>query len=80
MFVFLFHFLEEFVKRVIHHKPSGTVLDEFDLEQTLARTIIILCAFIPLFAFRELRRVLGEEKLYALFANRGAATGSAKVE
>ena len=67
LLVFLFRLLEEFIKRLIHGKPSGTVLHEFDLEQTLARTIIILCAFIPLFAFRELRRVLGEEKLYALF-------------
>jgi hypothetical protein len=65
--VFLFHFVEEFVKRVYHHLPAGTVLREIDYEVLLARTIIILCAFIPLFAFRELRRVLGEEKLYTLF-------------
>jgi hypothetical protein len=79
LLVFAFHLLEEFIKRLIHGKPAGTVLHELDLEQMLARSIIILCAFVPLFAFRELRRVLGEEKLYALF-NHGAATGSAKVD
>lgn len=79
LLVFAFHILEEFIKRLIHHKPAGTVLDEMEVKQMLARSIIILCAFLPLFAFRELRRVLGEEKLYALFSH-GAATGSAKVE
>ena len=70
LFVFAFHLLEEFVKRLYHHEPFGTVLHEIEWEQLLARTIIILCAFIPLFAFRELRRVLGEEKLYEMFTHR----------
>lgn len=33
----------------------------------------LLCAFVPLFLFRELRRVLGEEKLYSLLCSRGVA-------
>ncbi|RZU41178.1 hypothetical protein [Edaphobacter modestus] len=70
MLVFLFHLLEEFVKRLYHHLPAGTVLREMDYEVLLARSIIVLCAFIPLFAFRELRRVLGEEKLHTLFFTR----------
>jgi len=35
----------------------------------------IFCAFVPLFAFRELRRLLGEEKLYAVLRGRGVADG-----
>ncbi|WP_035349403.1 hypothetical protein [Edaphobacter aggregans] len=69
LFVFAFHILEEFIKRLIHHKPAGTVLHEMEWDQLIARSIIILCAFLPLFAFRELRRVLGEEKLYDLFTH-----------
>ena len=67
LLVFVFHLLEEFVKRVIHGQPAGTVWHNLQVEELLGRTIIIFCAFLPLFAFRELRRVLGEEKLYALF-------------
>jgi len=39
----------------------------------IARTIVVFCAFIPLFGFMELRRVLGEEKLYTLLRSPGAA-------
>jgi hypothetical protein len=70
LFVFAFHLLEEFIKRLIHHKPNWTVLHEIKLDELIGRSIIIFCAFIPLFAFRELRRVLGEEKLYEMFNHR----------
>ncbi len=65
--IFLFHLIEEFIKRLIHHEPTGTVLERLDLEQLAARSIIILIALVPLFAFRELSRVLGESRLHALF-------------
>ncbi|MDE1177051.1 MAG: hypothetical protein PW789_10660 [Edaphobacter sp.] len=67
LLVFLFHLLEEFIKRLVHGKPAGTVLEELELERLIARSIIIFCAFVPLFAFRELHRVLGEEKLHSIF-------------
>lgn len=67
LFFFAFHILEEFIKRVYHGKPPGTVWHEMEWEQVIARSIVILCAFIPLFAFRELHRVLGGDKLYQLF-------------
>jgi hypothetical protein len=69
--VFAFHFVEEFVKRVIHGKPFGTVWRETRWEDIVAWTIIVFCAFIPLFGFMELRRVLGEERLYLLLRSRG---------
>jgi hypothetical protein len=70
--VFLFHLLEEFVKRLIHGEPSGTVLHNINFEDLIGRSILVFCAFIPLFAFMELRRVLGEEKLHNLFFKSGA--------
>ena len=75
LLLFAFHLIEEFVKRLIHHQPAGTVLHELDYEQMFARSIIVFCAFMPLFAFRELRRVLGEDKLYSLFFERQTTPG-----
>jgi hypothetical protein len=67
LLVFAFHIVEEFVKRLIHHKPAGTVLHEINYDDLIARSIVVFCTFLPLFAFRELRRVLGQGSLYALF-------------
>jgi hypothetical protein len=64
--VFAFHLVEEFVKRIIHHDPAGTVLHNLKLDEILVRSLVIFCAFVPLFAFREISRVLGEENLHAL--------------
>ena len=76
LLVFVFHLLEEFVKRLIHHDPAGTVLRNIHLDELLSRTLVILCAFIPLFGFRELGRVMGEDKLYELFFKTRAAARS----
>jgi len=67
LLTFAFHLVEEWVKRVIHHEPRFTVWDNMHLETMIARAIVILCTFLPLFAYRELRRVLGEEKLHEIF-------------
>ena len=72
--VFAFHLLEEFVKRLIHHRPAGSVLHEVHLDELFGRSLIIFCVFIPLFAFRELGRVMGEEKLHELCFKSGLAT------
>jgi hypothetical protein len=66
--VFVFHLLEEVVMRIYHHLPNGTVLHKLDLEEITARSIIVFCAFVPLFAFREVSRALGPGKLHALFS------------
>jgi hypothetical protein len=73
LLIFLFHLVEEFVKRLYHHQPAGTVLHNLDYEELAARTIIVLCALVPLFAFREFRRVLGEEKFHAIFFSNSAS-------
>jgi hypothetical protein len=78
LLVFVFHLVEEFVKRrLIHHEPPGAVLHHLDFNDLIGGSIVILGAFIPLFAFRELARVLGEEKLHALLFKPGAATDPA---
>ncbi len=67
LLVLVFHFLEEFIKRLIHHEAPGTVLHEMRIYELIARSIVIYCVFLPLFAFRELRRILGHEKMHELF-------------
>ena len=69
LLVFAFHFLEEFIKRLIHHKPFGTVWHDIDYNDLAAKTIIIFLVFIPLFCFTELRRILGDQAFHALFQN-----------
>jgi hypothetical protein len=68
LLVFIFHLLEEVVVRIYHHQPNGTVLHKLDFEEITARSIIVFCAFIPLFAYREVSRALGPGKLHALFS------------
>ena len=67
LLIFAFHIVEEFIKRLIHHQPVGTVLQETNLDQLFARSLVLLIALVPLFAFRELARVLGQDRLHQLF-------------
>ena len=80
LLIFGFHILEEFIKRLIHGKPAGTVWRELNFDDLIARSIIIFCVFIPLFAFMELGRVMGEDKLHALFFKPGAADAPSAPE
>jgi hypothetical protein len=72
LLVLAFHFVEEFVKRLIHGKPFGAAWHETNVNDLVGRGILIFCCFVPMFAFRELRRVLGAARLYALFRTPGA--------
>ena len=40
--------------------------------ELLANSLIVFVSFIPFFAFRELRRVMGDGSLWALFFRRSA--------
>jgi hypothetical protein len=73
LLVVAFHFVEEVIKRIIHHDPAGTVLHNTQWDDLAAKSLIIFAVFIPLFAFRELRRVIGEDTFYALFRAPGSA-------
>lgn len=70
--VLAFHFVEEAVKIAIHRQGFAGALHEVRIDLLLARSLVVFCTFLPLFAFRELQRVMGEEKFRALFFKTGA--------
>jgi hypothetical protein len=70
--VFVFHVVEEVVKRLIHQEGFAGAIHEVRLDDLLGRSLIIFCTFLPLFAFRELQRVMGEEEFRNLFFKTGA--------
>jgi hypothetical protein len=70
--VFAFHVLEEVVKRLIHKESLAIAFHEVRLDDLLGRSLIIFCTFLPLFAFRELQRVMGEAEFRELFFKSGA--------
>jgi hypothetical protein len=66
LLVFAFHILEEAIKELVHGRPIRAALHEVRIDDLLSRTVIVFCTFIPLFAFREMRRSLGEEQFRTL--------------
>ena len=66
LLLFAFHIVEECVKRLIHGEELARVSREIRLYELAARSVVVFCTFVPLFAFRELRRVLGEEEFKSL--------------
>jgi hypothetical protein len=72
----VFHVLEEVVKHVIHGHTVASALRELTggrLTEILVRNLVFFCALVPFFAFRELRRVMGEENFFALLFRRREA-------
>jgi hypothetical protein len=67
LLVFAFHIIEEVIKHLVHGESITPLFRETRIDDLLCRTLIIFCTFIPLFAFIELRRVLGESQFSALF-------------
>src|SRR5271155_4372652 len=74
LLVFAFHIVEEAIKRRWHGETFATAYHGIRVNELLARSVVIFCAFLPLFAFRELRRVLGEDNFSSLFFRNGATT------
>jgi hypothetical protein len=66
LLVFGFHIVEEIIKRLIHGVGMENASREIHVDELGARSIIVFSVFIPLFAFREVRRVMGEEQFNAL--------------
>jgi hypothetical protein len=66
LLIFAFHVVEEIIKRLIHGAEAAQMSREIHLEQLAARSILVFLTFIPLFAFREFRRVMGDENFDAL--------------
>jgi hypothetical protein len=72
LLVFAFHIVEEMIKRRWHGESFATAYQRIHINELLARTVVIFCTFLPLFGFRELRRVLGEDNFRSLFFRAGA--------
>lgn len=78
LLILAFAVLERLVGAWIHHRPLS---EEFSVAgpegyELLARIPLQIVALVPLFAFRELGRVLGEDRLQALFLKGPAAQPS----
>jgi hypothetical protein len=65
LLVAAFHILEEVVKRLAFRERISVRINEM-----LIRNLVVFSFLIPFFAFWELRRVLGEGKLFDLFFRR----------
>lgn len=66
LLVFAFQALEEIVKALIHGRQLAEAAREVRLDRMAARVIVVFCVFVPLFGFREFRRVMGAEKFRSL--------------
>ena len=76
LLVLAFHFLEEAIKRLVHGQDIAGALHEIRLDELLARSVVVFCTFIPLFGFREMRRMLGEDKFRTLLFHDGTTQES----
>jgi hypothetical protein len=73
VFAGLFFLLEHLVEGFVHRESWAQIehgLVRAGPDEVLARTIMVIVAFIPFFAFWETDRVLGESKLFSLFFHR----------
>ena len=66
LLVFVFHIIEEVVKRLIHGADIARASHDIRIDQFASRAIVVFCMFIPLFAFREIRRIMGEDEFQSL--------------
>jgi hypothetical protein len=71
LLVFAFHIIEEEVKRLIHGETIVSAWHAMRFDEVICRTIVIFSTFIPLFAFMELRRVLGDDNFWTLLFRTG---------
>jgi hypothetical protein len=76
LLVLAFHIVEEVVKLIVHGEKVVEALHRIRIDLLLSHCVVVFCTFIPLFAFRELQRVLGEESFRALFFRTGATSKS----
>jgi len=78
LLVAMFHVLEDAIKGLLHGEGvtgAFTALRDKDIAELLAPGLVYFCAFLPFFALREIRRVLGERRLADLFFRSSAAAG-----
>ncbi len=77
LWVVVFKVLEYMIGGLVRGKGLAGGLDELmskDWHELLAGCLVMFFAFIPLFAYREIGRVLGPDKIRALLFRKGAST------
>jgi hypothetical protein len=71
VFVVIFRVVEYAIKGLLHGDGLAAALGEFvtqkGIDEVLANSLVVLVALIPFFAVKELGRVLGRERIAALF-------------
>src|SRR5450755_2784749 len=72
--VFAFHVVEEVIKRLIHGDAVAEASRNIRFDELAGRCIVVFCVFIPFFAFREFRRVMGEDEFKALVFGKGESS------
>ena len=75
LLVAVFTLLEHFAGALVHGRPLADALPELAGDrgyEMLSRVVMMLIAFVPLFAIRSVARALGEGKLSDLFFRSGA--------
>ena len=73
--VFLFGIVEHLVEGWIHHEGLAGGLREISrigFDELSARALLLIVAFIPFFAFGEIGRVVGMDRLTAIFFSKEA--------
>ena len=74
VWVGIFSVLEGTIRGLLHGNGLASGVEEIASRgwyELLSRCVVIFVAFIPFFSFKELERVMGAEKLRALFWRRG---------
>jgi hypothetical protein len=71
VFVVVLRVVEYAIKGALHGDGLAAALGEFfaqkGLDEVLANSLVVLVALLPFFAVKELGRVLGRERMAALF-------------
>jgi hypothetical protein len=70
-FILVFRVVEYAIKGLLHGDGLAAAFFEFfvqkGMDEVLANSLVVLVALIPFFAMKELGRVLGSERVAALF-------------
>lgn len=73
LWVIVFKICESTVKGLLHKEGLGGGIHEIfarDWHEILANSLIILASFFPFFAFREVRRINGDDKIVSSLFHR----------
>jgi hypothetical protein len=76
LLVLCFHVVEDVIKQLVRGGTIAGAFREMHLDTFAARSLLVFSVFLPLFSFRELRRVLGEDSFLALFFGSGVTPKS----